>query len=250
MSRFRTSRETRNVVRFPSQETAEPRSGTGHAGFAFEQPAQSGKAFRRLKPREIVAPTAAEVGAVLEVCRRDKGPLGLRDLALFVLMAQSGLRVSEALAVTVGQVRGARGIRERVVLRPEDTKGGIGGEVILPRSARRVLGRWLGVRGGLGEEPLFPGPRGGRLTVRAAEVRWRRRQEEAGADRLHVLHGLRHFFCQALYERTRDIALVASMARHSSPAVTSRYYAGPSARRIGYGQHGSWTHSEVAASAL
>ena len=63
--------------------------------------------------------------------------------------------------------------------------------------------------------------------MRAAQYAWRKRQEEAGLDRHYRLHDLRHFYYQQLYERTRDIALVAEMARHSSPEVTSRYYARP-----------------------
>ena len=65
MRAFRDCSERRSAGRLEAGNSAESRGGTGHGRFAFERRAGSGKAFRRLRPRTIVAPSPAEVGAAL-----------------------------------------------------------------------------------------------------------------------------------------------------------------------------------------
>lgn len=120
-----------------------------------------------------------------------------RDRALFVLAWNSALRVSECLALDVGQLvyapdRGLKmpKIRSGFELLAEQAKGGIGGHISVPRPARSALRAYL--RAAAAEDwitrwtgPLFvrtkssAGEAHGRLSKRAAQFAWERWQQAA-----------------------------------------------------------------------
>jgi site-specific recombinase XerC len=51
---------------------------------------------------------------------------------LILLAVSTGLRVSELVALNIGDVRNGKGVRSVVTLRTETTKGKKGGEIVLP----------------------------------------------------------------------------------------------------------------------
>ena len=159
-----------------------------------------------------------------------------RDHMLFALALGTGLRVSELVALDIGDVRNGKGTKGLITLRPETTKGNKGGEVALPERLRRKLGRFLKWKAERGESmepkaPLFCSRGGGRsrakkgarLSKAAAQASFRAWQERFGFDRRCTFHQLRHSFCTNLWRATGDIRLVQRAARHSSPVVTSIY---------------------------
>jgi integrase len=70
-------------------------------------------------------------------------PEDLRDHILFAMALGTGLRVSELVALNVGDVRNGKGAKGLVTLRPETTKGNKGGEIALPERLRRKVSRFL-----------------------------------------------------------------------------------------------------------
>ncbi len=174
-----------------------------------------------------------QIKLLKETARR---PEDLRDHMLFALALGTGLRVSELVALNVGDVKNGKGAKGLITLRPETTKGNKGGEVAMPERLRRKMSRFFKWKVEQGEEmaataPLFASRGGGRsraragarLSKRAAQAAFKAWQVRLGFDRICNFHMLRHTFCTNLWRATGDIRLVQRAARHSSPTVTAIY---------------------------
>lgn len=160
----------------------------------------------------------------------------LRDHALLLMALTTGLRVSELVALDVGDLRGGKGIRTVVTLRPETTKGNRGGEIIIPERTRRKLVQYLRWKAKRGEPiddaaPVFASRGGGRsasnkgarLSVRAAQHLFAAWQQRAGFERRMSFHSLRHTYASTMLTRTRNLRLVQVCCRHASPSTTAVY---------------------------
>lgn len=178
--------------------------------------------------------TDAETAMLLQATARAEHDQ--RDHILLSIAVGTGLRVSEIVSLNVGDVRNGKGAKGVWALRPETTKGNVGGTVALPDRLRRKVSRylrWKQEQGELleGEAPLFVsrgGGRGGatgggRLSVRATQALFARWQARCGFDRRVNFHSLRHTFCSNLWRATGDLRLVQQAARHADPGTTSRY---------------------------
>jgi site-specific recombinase XerC len=143
-----------------------------------------------------------------------------RDQALISLLLDSGVRLSELLALTIGdvdlaegrcRVRG-KGARERIVP--------IGGR------CRRAVRTWLATRGRADPAaPLFIGRGGVPLPRRTVQQLVRRLAGAAGvADRCSP-HILRHSFARAFLANGGDVFTLQRILGHSpsSLQVTRRY---------------------------
>lgn len=149
------------------------------------------------------------------------GAEGIRDAALAELLYGSGLRVSEALSLTVDDVRADRGF-VRVL-------GKGGKERLAPLSGAAVdrLREYLDWRDTFtqdeAQQALFLGVRGGPLQRREAARIVERLGGKAGvAQRVHP-HMLRHSFATHLLEAGADLRSVQEMLGHSRLSTTERY---------------------------
>ena len=178
--------------------------------------------------------TDAETAMLLGSTGRADGDY--RDHIILSVALGAGLRVSEIVLLNVGDVRNGKGAKGVWTLRPETTKGNVGGTVALPDRLRRKVSRFLKWKAEHGEQlgdhhPLLVsrgGGRngkvgGGRLSVRAAQHIFKVWQERCGFDRRVHFHCLRHTFCSNLWRATGDLKLVQQAARHASPSTTSIY---------------------------
>ena len=172
------------------------------------------KSARRL-PSALSPDEASKLVAI-----EGDAPLELRDRALFELAYSSGLRVSELAGLDVagcdlatGEVRVfGKGSKERVVP--------------VGAAAREAIERWLAVRDAHAapDEPaMFTSIRGGRMSVRAIQVRlgeWAIRQ---GLSRHVHPHMLRHSFASHVLQSSGDLRAVQEMLGHASIASTQVY---------------------------
>ncbi len=153
---------------------------------------------------------------------RDRGPVGLRDLAVLELLYATGVRVGELCGLDVDDLD-----HERRVVRVLG-KGRKERSVPFGVPARDALDDWL--RGGRpalvrpGSGPaLFLGARGGRLDQRAVRTLVHARLREVpGAPDLGP-HGLRHTAATHLLEGGADLRSVQELLGHSSLATTQIY---------------------------
>ena len=174
-------------------------------------------------PRRDAAPrralTAPEIRTLLAACR-DGTTVGIRDLALLLLMVSTAVRRAEASQLELADVDG-----DRVVVR--HGKGGRAREVWLPPSARAALLDWIRVRGDvLG--PLFlrsrgPGAGRKRLGGEAVNQVLARRARTAGIAHC-TAHTLRRTTLTALLETGElDLASVQQVAGHANVQTTTAY---------------------------
>lgn len=158
--------------------------------------------------------------------RRDPLYMTVEDLRALVdaaggspmvwLLATTGLRVGECIALDVGDVD-----TKRRRLRVRQSKGGQGRDVPVPASVLAMLP----LRGRGRTEPLFVGPRG-RLDQRG----WSRdvfepARRAIGRPDLHV-HDLRHTAASLAIASGADVKQVQAMLGHKSAAMTLDVYAG------------------------
>jgi integrase/recombinase XerC len=162
----------------------------------------------------------------------DRG--ALRDRALLELAYSSGLRLSELVGLNHGDVdRGAgmlrvrgKGRRERIVPVGEGALRALGEYVATVR--RGVAGAAGGTRtkaGGpaRGDEPVFLGPGGGRLSGRTVQRVVRRRLGEVAGGLGVTPHALRHSFASHLLDRGADLRAIQELLGHRSLASTQVY---------------------------
>lgn len=171
-----------------------------------------------------VALPVEDVGALIDTPQRP-GALGLRDRALLEILYGAGLRVSEAVALDLEDLRREAG---RLTVRVRFAKGGKQRVVPLGTKAAAALDDWLAAREELltpksPGEALFLGARGGRLAARVARELVYRRCEGTGARAVVGPHGLRHSFATHLLQSGCDLRTIQAMLGHASLSTTQRY---------------------------
>ncbi|MEK6249517.1 MAG: tyrosine recombinase, partial [Planctomycetales bacterium] len=166
--------------------------------------------------------TSEEVGKLLESPTRDSDQ-GKRDRAMLETMYSAGLRVSELVGLSTGdldleeglvRVRG-KGRRER--LAPVGSY------------AARAINNWLAVRSPAEDQPkgsgapVFLNRFGRRLTTRSVGRMLEKYLKVSGLDRQTSPHTLRHSFATHLLDRGADIRSVQELLGHKSLVTTQIY---------------------------
>jgi site-specific recombinase XerD len=144
-----------------------------------------------------------------------------RDRAIVALLLFTGLRLSEAAALHVADVRiSAR--KGLVVVR--SGKGDAYREVELNALVRAMLDEWIDAREKVaraGETSFFVSRTGSALSSRSIDLAVRR---VAARARLELsAHVLRHTFVTGLVRAGNDLVLVAELAGHRRLETTRRY---------------------------
>lgn len=149
-------------------------------------------------------------------------PRALRDRAILELLYAAGLRVSELVALDVGDVHLAmeyvrclgKGSKERIV--PIGTPAVRAVQLYLA-AARQALA------GGRARAALFLNRRGERLSRQSVWMLLRAHAAAAGIRRPLGPHTLRHSFATHLLDGGADLRAVQEMLGHASVATTQMY---------------------------
>jgi site-specific recombinase XerD len=163
-------------------------------------------------------PDDEQVRRLLQACAADTFE-GRRNRALVALLADSGLRISEALRLRIEDVNfAARTVNVRAGKGRKDGVGFFGAE------AARCLRDWLGKRREAhAEDWLFADREGRSLTRRTAAKILHRLSVRAGLPRKIGPHALRHYCASTILKQTGDLELVRQVLRHESLAMALRY---------------------------
>jgi integrase/recombinase XerC len=142
-----------------------------------------------------------------------------RDMAVLSLCYGAGLRISEALALTSGDL-------EAEVLRVTG-KGGKVRLVPLIEAVRKSIDlyRELCPFKSWPEEPLFRGVRGGVLSPRLIQLRMVQLRGWLGLPPSATPHALRHSFATHLLGRGGDLRAIQELLGHASLSTTQIYTA-------------------------
>ena len=158
--------------------------------------------------------------AVRLVSIDDDSDMGVRDHAIFELAYSSGLRISELAGLDVGALDAGTG-EVRVTGKGSKTR-------IVPvgEHALKALAAWGGIRARLarpGENALFVGRSGRRVSPRDLQRRIKRWAAAAGIDSNVHPHMLRHSFASHVLQSSGDLRAVQEMLGHASIASTQVY---------------------------
>lgn len=178
--------------------------------------------YGRTFPAEIL--TVEEIGRLMDACPR-RGPSGVRNRALIVVLWRGGLRSAEALALhlrDIDKVAGTITIRHG--------KGNRRRVVGFDPAAFAVLERWLYVRAELGVPrgaPVFCTITKGNIGRPMGAAYWREAIKQLGVKagiekRVHS-HGLRHTHAVELMRERVPILMISRQLGHSSLSITQRY---------------------------
>ena len=171
--------------------------------------------------RDLLTP--GEVMALAAAPSR-RAPTGIRNRALILLLAATGLRIAEALALrpkdvdiqqgTVSVHRG-KGGADRIVA------------VTMPEAAD-ALARWTDRRAALGingRRRLFCTLPGGPMQSNYVRVTMRRLGKRAGIEKRIHPHGFRHFYSVMLARSRTPVSAIQATLGHRSLATTASYLA-------------------------
>ena len=174
--------------------------------------------------RLVEAPGRVERNRRRRPARAVDEALGRRDGALLELLYATGIRISEAASLTMGELDLGRR-RMRVV-----GKGNKEREVLFGRHAAEALGGYLAegrpvLAGSAGHpsEALFLNASGRPLSARGARLAVDRWVEAAHLPRGTSPHTLRHSFATHLLEGGADLRSVQELLGHANLATTQVY---------------------------
>jgi len=190
-------------------------------GLLLSNPAQQIELGRtRRQPPVILSP--AEVDALLAAAAGSR-PLDARDRALVELLYSTGVRIHEALALTVGELNlASRTLRIR-------GKGGKERQVIFGRRAEAALREYVALRHGMfppGAPPVdafFLNRRGKPLSRRSANRILARLTRKAALLKPVSAHKLRHAFATHLLDGGADLRTVQKLLGHAKLDTTNIY---------------------------
>jgi site-specific recombinase XerD len=178
---------------------------------------------KRHDRRAVTFLTAQESQALIDAPPQDRWE-GRRDRALLILTLQTGLRVSELVAVNCGDVTLGTGGHVHI-----EGKGRKKRAVPLTNEAQAVLAVWLAERAGRPDAPLFATRTGRRLSRDAVErrvathvVTATERCASLRDKRVHP-HVLRHSCAMSLLHAGVDSTVIALWLGHADVRSTQPY---------------------------
>lgn len=153
------------------------------------------------------------------IAQKDHQTFLYRDLSLFLLLIDTGSRISGILELNTEDVD-----LERCLVRIV-SKGHVDNDYRLTNQTCECISKWLQVRADLvGEDnnqALFISKQGNRLSYRAAN--YLIKKYTLGIDKCITPHTTRRTVATVLYQETGDIELVKDKMGHCSTQTTSRY---------------------------
>jgi len=166
--------------------------------------------------------TTEEIGKLLSAPQGNT-PQALRDRAILETLYSAGLRVSELVGLSEGDLDFSAGIVRVRGKGKRERLAPIGSYAV------RALERWLAVRQlSPGEKtgreaPVFTNKFGTRLTTRSVARMLEKYLKETGLDHRTSPHTLRHSFATHLLDRGADIRSVQELLGHKSLVTTQIY---------------------------
>lgn len=140
---------------------------------------------------------------------------GLRDLLLFVLGTNSGLRISDILALNVGDVKNKTHITIR------EKKTGKFKKFPINSKLKPMFEEYT--KGKKAEEALFITIFKNRINRFAAYHIIKNACKAAGLEAKVGTHTMRKTFGYHHYQKFKDVAMLQKIFNHSSPQITLRY---------------------------
>lgn len=138
-----------------------------------------------------------------------------RNLLFFTIGTNCGLRISDILALNVGDVKGQSHIQLT------ETKTGKFKKLLINKKLKPMIEKYTKDKNI--DDPLFMTIFKNRLERYAAYYIVKNACKEAGLDEKVGTHTMRKSFGYHHYKKFKDIAMLQKIFNHSSPQITLRY---------------------------
>jgi integrase/recombinase XerC len=175
--------------------------------------------FARTPPRPVESGAALKL--IDDAAGADAAPwIQARDLAIFLLLYGAGLRISEALSLSLS----ASAADGRAALEIAGKGRKVRRVPLLPvvrdalKEARTQLP--FAVKD---DEPLFRGQKGGPLSPRIVQRRMAQLRGRLGLPETATPHALRHAFATDLLKAGADLRTIQELLGHASLSTTQNY---------------------------
>lgn len=178
---------------------------------------------KRIEKNLLTYLTDPEVDALLAACDQTTWT-GRRDHAMLALTIQTGLRISELIALNCQDITLETGANVHTI-----GKGRKARRTPLIPTIRTVLKAWLAERAGGPDEPLFPTRTGTRLSRHAVEHRLAIHLHAAASSHPSIngkhitMHTLRHTAAMRLLHAGNDVTVITLWLGHEQIATTDIY---------------------------
>lgn len=148
-------------------------------------------------------------------------PIGLRDRTMLEVMYATGLRVTELVSLTLGQVNTRQGVVRVIGKGNKERLVPLGEEALhwfsrYLREARTLLL-------GSDQDIVFPSSRGTMMTRQTFWYRIKHVAQLAGVEKTLSPHTLRHAFATHLLNHGADLRVVQMLLGHSDLSTTQIY---------------------------
>ncbi|MCQ9211831.1 MULTISPECIES: tyrosine-type recombinase/integrase [unclassified Streptococcus] len=157
-----------------------------------------------------------DVEAIMEYLQNESSVRennGERNLLMFLVGVNAGLRIGDIVKLKVRNVKGWY-----IVL--VDEKTGKNTKRKMPKTLKNRMRKYIEDK--KDNDFLFPSREGGHLSPNAAYKIIKKAAQEVGLDNI-ATHSLRKTFGHFMYEQTKDVALIMNLLNHSSQSVSLRY---------------------------
>lgn len=138
-----------------------------------------------------------------------------RNLLMFVMGTNSGLRISDILGLNI------KDVRNKTHIDVVEKKTGKHKKFPINIKLKAMIDNFI--EGKSGDEPLFKTRFNGRLDRFQAYKIINRACREAGLDCKIGTHSLRKTFGYHHYQQFKDVVILQKIFNHSSPSTTLRY---------------------------
>jgi len=143
----------------------------------------------------------------------------IRDRALLLLLLRTGIRIGEALSLTLNDID----LKDKKVLLHQGEKNSMGRVVYLSNDAYFALKRWLTERDKK-KEAIFYGHGSSRMCYSTARSLFMKYLRKAHLDHKgYTVHCLRHTFASELLNAGMRIEVLQQLLGHQDIEVTRRY---------------------------
>lgn len=139
----------------------------------------------------------------------------LRNLLLFTIGTNCGLRISDILSLNIGDVK------NKNYIQITETKTGKPKKLPINSKLKPLFSQFTKNKNS--EEPLFVSIFGHRLERTMAYLIITRACHKAGIEGKIGTHSMRKTFGYHHYQKFKDIVLLQKIFNHSSPEITMRY---------------------------
>ncbi len=160
---------------------------------------------------------------VIERVKKILKSQNVRDYLLFVLGINSGLRVSDLLALKVSDVMDNKGnVKDRISMREKKT--GKSKDFPIGKNARKAIQEYMAGIEPKNDLPLFQSKKGNGAITRVQAYRiLNEAARTVGIKEKIGTHTLRKTFGYHSYKAGYDLSQIQKLLNHSSPGVTLRY---------------------------